>query len=183
MIRSRKMLAAGVLVVGSLAGCNVIGVVAHKTLPPPRVPAAHELAEVPTAVVVRTDELLSGEQGPIDADALEVTLKRALAERAAVTVVEGPEAQQRVEVSLDPPSTEQTLGSDFQRGQASASVRVLDKDGVEVWPDDGTPGRGVTAVTPRIRSVDPADLRRTTLQALAIEVAALFHSREMRPEE
>jgi hypothetical protein len=179
----RAMLAAALLGLVGVGGCNVIGVVAHKALPPPRVPAAHELAEVPTAVVVHTDELVSGEQGPIDAETLLIALKRALAEQAGVTLVEAPAARQRVEVILDPPSAQETLGSDFQRGQASATVRVVDEEGVELWPEDGTPGRGVTAVTGRLRGVNPAELRRATLQALAIEVTALFHSREMRPEE
>jgi hypothetical protein len=171
------------LVALGVAGCNLLGVVAYKSLPPPRIPAAHALAEVPTAVVVRSEALISGEQGPMDAETVAITLKRALAERAEVEVVEAGQAQQRVEVDLDPPSAEGAMGSEFEQGAARARVRVVDAGGEEIWPDDGSPGYMVATTTPRVRAAAPADLRRATLRALAEQVAGLFHSREMEPGE
>jgi hypothetical protein len=165
-----------------LAGCNLIGVVAHKSLPPPRVPAVHELAKAPTEVVVRTEAMISGEQGPLDAETVEIALSRALVERADVDVVEQG-AGQRVDVVLSPPSTSGTIGSEYEQGDAWARVRVLDAAGEELWPRDGSTGFIVSARTPRVRVTDPAELRRATLRALGDRIAALFHSREMRPEE
>ena len=164
-------------------GCNVIGLIAGKTIPPPKAPAAFTLAAVPTAVVVRSEESISGEQGPLDAETVAITLERALAPHLDAPIVQEAMAYQRVEVVINPPSTEGALGSNIEQGHASALVRVVNEAGEELWPQDASTGFLVVAQTPRIATNDPAELRRATLRTLAVQVAALFHAREMQPDE
>lgn len=164
-------------------GCNVIGFLAEKTIPPPKVPAEFELGNTPTAVVVTADAALAGEQGPMDAEALAIALEGALQRQAGAKVVDESVAGRIVRVRLHPPEAHGAIGSDYYSGHASASVRVDADSGTEVWPRDGSEGRVIQAETPRVRGADDAQIRRATLQALASKIAALFHPREMRSGE
>lgn len=183
MIRPTHLLPVALLAMSLVGGCNVLGVAAYKALPPPRIPAAYELPQAPTAVLVTADESIAGGQGQLDAETLAIALERSLEGIAQVPVVAEASAVQRVEVALDPPTSSLTLASDIEHGQVGAHVRVLSADGEEVWPADGSAGHYVEVQTPRVRSADPAELRRATLHLLGRQVAALFVSREMRADE
>lgn len=168
---------------GVTGGCNLIGVTAAKTMPPPREPAAFELGERPTAVIVTADPAISGEHGALDAETVAIALERALSQQAKARIVEESAARLVVRVELYPPSAQTALGSDYHTGQASARVRVVSVSGKELWPDDGSEGFLVETQTPRVRGGTPAQVRRATLRALGEKTAALFYSRELRPDE
>lgn len=167
----------------AVGGCNLIGVTAAKTMPPPREPAAFELGQRPTAVIVTADPAISGEYAALDAETVAIALERRLKRQTKAPVVEESAARLIVRVELYPPSAQTALGSDYHSGQASARVRVESVWGQELWPDDGSEGYLVEAQTPRVRGGTPAQVRRATLRALGEQAAALFYSRELRPNE
>lgn len=186
MIWAQSMLKSAVVLVALAAGasgCNVIGVAAGKTLPPPRIPAAYKLSDAPTAVVVDMKSSLAGELGPMDSETVAISLERALRQRAGAKVVTEAEAAQVVRVRLTPPSIDAPMGSGFYTGAAAAHVRVTRSDGTELWPADGSEGKLVELETPPARTDNRADVRRFTLQAMGERIAALFYSREMQPDE
>ena len=164
-------------------GCNIIGFAAAKALPPPRIPAAYELGQAPTAVVVDVDASLSGELGPMDAETVAISLERALRQRAKVQIVPEASAAQVVRVRLGPPTVDSPMGSGYQSGAAAARVRVMRPGGAELWPNEGSEGRLVEMETPPMASADATQVRRFTLQALGERIAVLFYSREMQPGE
>ena len=165
------------------AGCNVIGFAAAKALPPPRIPAAYELGEAPTAVVVNVDSAVSGELGPMDAEKVAIGLERALRYRAGAQIATEASAAQVVRVQLGPPSVDSPMGSGYRSGAVAARVRVVRASGQELWPNDGSAGRLVELETPPMRSDNPGEVRAFTLQAIAERIGALFYSREAQPGE
>ena len=160
------------------SGCNVLGVMAAKSLPPPRRPAAYELGEASVAVRVEPAPRIYGADGPTDAEAVAAATERALRDYTKATV-RAEDAARIVGVVLDPPSAETLAGSDLRTGRASATVRVLDAQARELWPLDGTAGRRVEVQTPRTTGGDDADVRRATLRSLGQSIASLFHPVEL----
>ena len=176
-------LAAALVLLVAAAGCNVLGVVAAKALPPPKRPAAYVLGEVAVAVRVEPAPRVYGESGPTDAEAVAVATERALRDRTQATVSPADAAAKFVYAVLDPTSAQTLAGSDLRTGRAAATVRVLDADGRELWPLDGTPGRRVEVETPRTSGGDADQVRRATLASLGQSVAALFYAVELAPSE
>ena len=156
-------------------GCELIGLVASRTLPEPKVPAVWELEPVPTAVVVEADANIYGERAIVDADTVGLEVERVLEKRTETPVVPEMKAERRVVITLDPIGSEAVAASDLRTGSAAAWVKVVDAEGRELFPGDGSEGRYVQAQTPRIEGGDAGDLRRATLRALGGQVARLFY--------
>ena len=182
-MRAATTLAAVTVLMLTAGGCNVLGLAAGRVLPPPKRPAAYELGETTVAVRVAPAPDVYGSQGPTDAEAVAIALERALRDHTKATPRPAGEAALVVSAVLDPLSNELLAGSDLRTGRAAATVRVLDADGTELWPLDGTAGRRVEVETPRTTGGDEADVRRATLQSLGQSVAALFYAVELDPSE
>ena len=174
--RRVHLLLGAALAAMALGGCNVIGVVADKTMPPPRHPADYTLRPVPTLARVAADPAVSGEAGALDAEPVAIALERALQRHTKATMVSDPaRARQVIVVDLAPPSNSRIAGSDINEGSVSGRVRVLDETGRELFPADGSAGRPIQAAMPRVRTSRPDELRRATLSALGEAAAALFY--------
>ena len=156
-------------------GCGLLGVVAGRTLPEPKVPAAFDLGEGPVAVEVTADESTMGEAAMLDADPVAVTIRRQLEAEAELEVLSDGTAERLVRVDLTDAGTAGVIGGPYADASAAAHVRVLDAGGRELWPADGTPGRLVTAELPPTNDVRPRDARRAVLVRLGERAAELFH--------
>lgn len=171
------LLAAATLPVAS--GCILVGAVAGKVMPEPKIPAAYDLGERPTAIDVRADERVLGELGLMEVDPVLGSLRRQLEERTKARLIRGGALNvaggQTIVVDLMPGTETQTIGSDFTAGAASARVRVFDQKGDEVWPADGGAGQVVTGSVPPATSGSPQEIRREALRDLGRRVALLFH--------
>ena len=167
------------LLCGAASGCNVLGVAAAKTLPPPKRAAAYPVAKgQPLAVRVTPAAGVYGTDGPLDAEVVAIALERSLRRAVGAAVVPMGELADTVDVVLEPATGGMLAGSDLSTGAASATVRVLDAGGAERWPLDGTPGRRVAVESPRTSGGTAADVRRATLRQLAGEIAGLFQATE-----
>ena len=169
---TRSVLLILALLVG---GCNVIGVASSRLLPPPKRPPAYDLGMSAVAVDVRPAPGVYGERGPLDAETAAIALEAGLRRGTKARVVPVVDAEKVIVAVIEPPSDRSTLASGRSSEDATASVRVLDAAGVELWPSDGTPGRLVeVASRPASPGAGPLDVRRATLRALGQSAARLF---------
>ena len=170
-------LAATALTVG---GCGLLGLIAGRTLPRPKEPAAFDLGERPTAVRVTADEAIMGESALTEVDVVAGSLARALAKGAGATVVTDPSRAARVvELELRPAGEARIIGGGYPRASAAGVVRVLDAGGGEIWPDDGSAGRAVAAEFPRATRATPGEARRAALVALGEAASRLFYAQPL----
>ena len=181
MLRARCLL---VLTLGlpplALAGCQAVAAVVAKTAPPQLVPAAFKLGDAPTAVSVRADERrVGGVAAACDTDPVVAVLRRELRERAdADIVLSSANASRLVVVDLIGDEAEGVIGGPYAPGRATGRVRVLDAEGTELWPADGSNGRAVAAGVPPATAGSAEDVRRAALRLLGAEVAKLFYAHE-----
>ena len=161
------------------SGCILVGAVAGKVLPEPKIPAAYDLGERPTAIDVRADERVLGELGLTEVDPVLGSVRRQLEKRTKANIIRGGALNvaggQTIIVDLMPGTETQTIGSSFTAGAASARVRVFDEIGNEVWPADGGLGHVVTGSVPPATNGSPQEIRREALRDLGRRVALLFH--------
>lgn len=162
---------------GFVGGCTILGAVAGKTLPEPKAPAAFDLGEQATAVRVVADERLLGETAALgDTDPVLVATRRQLRERTEANVVTSTaDANQIVVIELLPTSERTVIGSDYSPGVAAGRVRVLDAEGEELWPRDGSAGQVVQAKLPPATAGSPEEIHREALRSLGRRVALLFY--------
>lgn len=160
-------------VAAAAGGCNLIGTVAARTLPEPKAPAALDLRGSSASVTVTADAGQYGERAVPDADVVAMRLERHLQKTADVTI-SSADPQRRIVVDLSPTLSEAISASDLRSGQAAARVRVLDAQGEEIFPADGSEGHPVAIEVPRLAG-SAADARRATLVALGDAIARLFY--------
>ena len=171
-------LAAATPVVGGCALLTTPVAAATKVGLGPKVPAEHDLQQRPAWVRVIADEALVGTAAALASDPIAVEARRSLEAHKEVVVADRPgEAERVIIAELGVPQDEEVLGSPFTSLSAVAHVRVLDPDGVELWPADGTQGREVRVKLPADARGNPADLQRQVHRQLGRAVAALFFSR------
>lgn len=161
------------LLVPAAGGCQLLGVVAAKTLPEPRAAAVYDLRGTSASVTVTADAAEYGERGLLDADAVAMRLEKHLEKTEKVTVT-ADEPARRIVVDLSPTNSRAISASDLRFGSAAALVRVLDAEGEELFPGDGTGGYAVRIDVPRIAG-SARDARRATLLALGDAIARLFY--------
>lgn len=163
-------------VIALVAGCNVVGVVAAKTFPEPKAPAAFDLGKRATAVRVEADERLLGETALGDTDPVLVSTRRQLRDRTKAEVVnDAAHASQIVVIELQPTDEEAVIGSNYSPGVAVGRVRVVDAEGTELWPRDGSAGRMIQAQLPPATAGAPEEMHRRALHSLGRRVAMLFY--------
>ena len=203
--RAGLLLAALLLVLPGLGGCQVFAAIAAKMFPNETVPAAYTLPEKQVAVVF-PDDL----QNPISYP----PLKRTLAERLSKQFVEKklvastvpydklldlqnaePEfnrlhvptvgrrvgAQLVIYVSIEDFRLKDTSADTLWRGRLSARVKVVDVAKGRLWPEESA-GRLVSVQQPVKENLSEAfgpELAKSLAEQLADEIINLFHEHEV----
>lgn len=161
------------LLVPLAGGCQVLGFAAARALPEPKAPAVYDLRGTSASVTVTAEAAQYGERGVVDADIVAMGVEKHLEKVRKVTVT-ADEPQRRIVVHLSPTLSEAISASDMRSGTAAALVRVLDDQGQELFPRDGSGGYPVRIEVPRI-SANARDAHRSTLLALGDAIARLFY--------
>ena len=157
-----------------LAGCNVFGILASRTVGPPAVKPQYVLPKAPVVVLVEnfrnpaavrldaerlgrhiTAELKRYDLAPIiEPAALGPVLARPdFASMKQSEIAKAVGAAQLIYVDLRKFDVEEALGSEMIRGHAELSVRVIDAaTGETKWPTDAAGGSLLTIETPYLRT-------------------------------
>jgi len=187
--------------VTSTSGCNVLGVAAYKLAGPTKVPAQYDLPKVPTLVLAE-GFTSNGTVSSVDADRLARVVSQRLEADGKVMMVSQDEldklrastladfsampvrsiakavgARQVVYIDLRDVAVAGTAGSDLYKGNAFASIRVIDTDtGLVAWPVGSAQGSPALFESKPIgkSSRDPASTRAVTLDGLGENIARLF---------
>ncbi len=184
----------------SVGGCAVAGVMADRLRGPTVIPAAFELPERPTAVVV---ESYSVGQNAMDSDVLASLITAQLENyRVAPMVpqhrvydlrVADPKhfrtltiaqiaravaAEQVIYVDLRSADIDGPLGTRMVKGELTAYVKVVSAaDGVQMWPKQSSEGEAISLETGYIEQSDGVDslaVRERLTRAAAMRIATLF---------
>ena len=163
--------AALVGLIGMATGCAAVGLIAHATTPPPKVPAMYKPAPVPTIVLVE----FSGNPGQGTLDAQKIAqlvtgmmtangvpsmLDPGLATQAQSRQLLGRRlrpselarecgAKQFIYIDLRRYTTTSSISGEATDGQAEAAVWVVDAQSAEVlWPPEASQGFPIGASVP-----------------------------------
>lgn len=170
---AKLLLLAGALgLAGLSAGCAAMGLIAHATTPPPRIPAMYKPAAVPTIVLVdfsrnpgraslnsqRIAQLATGmmkEQGltflldpglAVQAQSRESAMGKTL---RPSELARACGAKQFVYIDLRDYSTTSSVAGEAASGQAEAAVWFVDAQSAEVlWPPETSQGFPIGASVP-----------------------------------
>jgi len=194
------LLLAGVAAVS--AGCSVLGLVAHATTPPPKVPPKHVLAPVPTIVLVESSA--SRGYATLDAQQIAAHVTAQLRENKLDFVLDSgialehqsrrnPDgsrlkpsqlaracgARQFIYVDLTSYGTTTAVAGEAADGQAAAAVWVVDADSAQpLWPPEANQGYPVAATVPFRPTTGGASeqaIRDQINTDLGQKTARLFH--------
>ena len=193
----------------SLVGCNVIGVVASRVGPAPKVPAQFTPAKTPVLVLVENfhnpaslrleadsiarhlaEELEMKDVAPVvdEAEVAALRQKGASAYRQMPLDAIGRAvgARQIIYVDLEQFEISHALASELLGGDAAARVRVVDDAGAVLWPVNSAGGFPVSVkIQPEPVAIGTGDfaVRRKLHAALADKVAKLFYAYSSEGEE
>jgi hypothetical protein len=184
------------------SGCNVIGAVAAKMGPPPKIPAQYVPADVPTVVIVENynnpsslriesdslarlvvEQLTNNHVAPIiDVEKTE-TLRQAKGDAYRKMPLDaiGRElgASQVIYVDLDNFDIDHALASEMLTGKAEVRVRVVDDAGELKWPIDSAKGYPISVkLNPKRVPIGSGDqtIRQELRTTLADKIAKLFYT-------
>jgi hypothetical protein len=189
----------------SLAGCNILGIVAYKASGPPPVPAQYVPAWEPLVVMVEnprnpsavrldadrlsrhiTEQLRSHQVAPLVETKTLADLRDAdpgKFRRMAITSVgKSVGARQVIYVNLARFDVESAMASEMLKGSAEASVRVVDTEtGDTLWPPDSAEGYPLSFETGFVRTnaaggVTEVTVRDEMCRTMADQVAKLFYT-------
>lgn len=191
-----------VLIAAALGGCQAIGVVADKMVPP-TVEAQYELGKttqvliiaenfrVPTQSVSDSDRVaqLVGEELTIEKATLIVSPEKlalvrdmkpeAYAKMSVVELGKAVGAQQVLYIDLGGIGVGAQPGSDVMKGVGSATVKVIDVNtGTIAFPKDvadGLPVSFETALHRATKRATPDAIRSEAVIGLSAKIARLFH--------
>jgi hypothetical protein len=185
-------------------GCNVGGVLAHKVIGPPPIPAQYVPAKEPTLVLVENyrnpsaaildaqrlerrvaDELERHGVAPVvDPDRLETVRSTPEFSKMTIPAVgRATQAKQVLYVNVHHFSIDGTVAGEMLKGRAEMSVRIVDAaTGESRWPADAA-GYAIAFETPWFRQGEGADegaLREQMSRRAADTIVKLFrkHSAE-----
>jgi hypothetical protein len=195
---------SSILVFSSLAlcplpGCALPGVVAHKLVGPPPVPAQYVPRQEPLLVLVENyhnpaaaaveaqhlalrieEEIRRYRIAPVvGADRLEaVRNDPGYAKMTIPAVARAAGARQVLYVNVGTFAVDRTVGGDMLQGRAEMTVRIVGAaTGVTRWPTDNPTGYPIPIETPWLRAgadTTEADLRDTMARQAATQIGLLF---------
>lgn len=184
-----------------LAGCNVVGALAYKTVGPPEVPAKYTLAQEPTLILVENyanpsanpleceqlgryvaEQIKTFNLAPlIEADALSRLRDKdpaAYAHMSTPAIGRAVGARQVIYVDLLKSEIE-SHGGGILKAEAAVRVRVIDVEAGQVcWPLELSEGYPLDFATPLLRSTEsqaPA-ARDQMLRGMAHAIGKLFRA-------
>ena len=196
---SRFLLAVFVL---PAAGCNIIGAVAAKVGPPPKVPAQYVPAQEPVVVLAENyrnpaslrmesdavarmvgEELKLNEVAPVvdQSKVEELRQAKGLAYRKMPldAIARALDAKQVIYIDVERFDIDHALASEMLTGEAQARVRVVDDAGELLWPIDSAGGFPVAVkIEPQRVASGAGDqtVRQQLHSALADRIAKLFYT-------
>ncbi len=198
--------AIGLMLLLMSGGCAMTGAALYKVTGPPDIPAKHELAKVPTLLLVENyrhqssvnaqaetlarqlaDDLQANKLGPIisldEVQALRDAHPKEFPTMSMVELAKELGAKQIVYVQLHSADVSPLAGGTGYAGSATATVKVVDgTTGQTVWPIEQAEGYGVTAQTKMGGKHYPtaADVRNMLYADLTVQISQLFH--KWKPE-
>lgn len=187
----------------SAGGCALLGVIAHKASPPPKVPARYTLKPEPTVVLV--ERASNPGEAAMDAQRIAQLITQLMRENGVTQVIDpsramearsrrNPDgsrlrpselaravgASQFVYVDLTRYETTEALAGQAADGQAEAAVWVVDARSAQpVWPPEANQGHPVAAAVPFAPSstgTTPQSVRDKLNQDLALDISRLFYT-------
>jgi hypothetical protein len=185
---------------GMVPGCVAVAAIASKASPPPTIPAEYKPAKELTLVLVESYE--NPDLYEVESERIARDLTDAFAEHKSFPVVPAQKvmelkankgsafakmnlpsiakavgARQVIYVNLLKFSADPAIGSVTHRGEAEATVKLVDADtGHTLWPRDTSVGRDVNCRTPALSEEGTSRnaVQQQLYQHLSTDIAHLF---------